>query len=82
MFIIKNSVREVPITDIVVNTLKEWKKQTIRKRTNQYVTAELTHQHLLFLQSLVIENLYLNSSITKYLCFADLGRQGNFLVHL
>ncbi len=37
------SVREVPITDIVVNTLKEWKeKQTIRERTNQNVTAELT----------------------------------------
>ena len=37
------SVREVPITDIVVNTLKEWKeKQTIRERTDQNVTAELT----------------------------------------
>ena len=37
------SVREVPITDIVANTLKEWKeKQTIRERTNRNVTAELT----------------------------------------
>lgn len=58
------------------------RKQSIRERINQNVTTELTHQHFLFLQSLVIENLYLNSSITKYLCFADLGRQGNFLVHL
>ena len=37
------SVREVPITDIVVNTLKEWKeKQTIREGTNRNVTVELT----------------------------------------
>ena len=37
------SVREIPITDIVVNTLLAWRdKQIERERTNRDVTAELT----------------------------------------
>ena len=37
------SVREIPITDIVVDTLQTWKeKQTNREKTNKNVTAELT----------------------------------------
>ena len=37
------SVREIPITDIVVDTLQTWKeKQTNREKTNRNVTAELT----------------------------------------
>ena len=37
------SVRTIPITDIVVKTLKEWKeKQTIREQTNPNVTKSLT----------------------------------------
>ena len=37
------SVRETPITDIVVNTLLAWRdKQIERERTNRDVTAELT----------------------------------------
>ena len=39
------SVREIPITDIVVNTLLAWRdKQIERERTNRDVTAELTAQ--------------------------------------
>ena len=37
------SVREIPITDIVVDTLQTWKeKQNNREKTNKNVTAELT----------------------------------------
>lgn len=37
------SVRTIPITDIVVKTLKEWKeKQTVREQTNPNVTKSLT----------------------------------------
>ena len=37
------SVREIPIIDIVVDTLQTWKeKQTNREKTNKNVTAELT----------------------------------------
>ena len=37
------SVREVPVTDIVLETLKKWKeKQVIRQNTNPQVTANLT----------------------------------------
>lgn len=37
------SVRDIPITDIVVDTLQTWKeKQTNREKTNKNVTAELT----------------------------------------
>ena len=37
------SVREIPVTDIVIETLKEWKeKQEIRQQTNPEVTANLT----------------------------------------
>jgi integrase len=37
------SVREIPIADIVVDTLKEWReKQILRQKTNAEVTADLT----------------------------------------
>ena len=37
------SVREIPIADIVVETLKAWKeKQVLRQKTNKEVTADLT----------------------------------------
>jgi integrase len=37
------SVREIPITDIVVDTLKEWReKQILRQKTSKNVTADLT----------------------------------------
>ena len=37
------SVREIPVADIVIETLKEWyEKQIIRQRTNKEITADLT----------------------------------------
>ena len=37
------SVREIPIADIVIETLKEWRdKQNLRQKTNKEVTADLT----------------------------------------
>jgi integrase len=37
------SVREIPIADIVVDTLKEWReKQILRQKTSKNVTADLT----------------------------------------
>lgn len=37
------SVREIPIADIVVETLKNWReKQILRQKTNKEVTADLT----------------------------------------
>lgn len=37
------SVREIPIADIVVETLKVWReKQSLRQKTNKEVTADLT----------------------------------------
>ena len=37
------SVREIPVADIVIETLKEWKeKQNLRQKINNEVTADLT----------------------------------------
>ena len=37
------SVREIPVADIVIETLKEWReKQILRQKTNKEVTADLT----------------------------------------
>ena len=43
-------MREIPVADIVIETLKEWReKQNLRQKTNKEVTADLTvRTHFVF----------------------------------